>query len=76
MWTCGNPLQLSSTSSTLMVQFSQIISLRVLEQLIETKGVREVMAALSAKGPHVSDAEEVEILSLRRLCSLQLSWIP
>ena len=34
------------------------------------------MASLSAKGPHVSDAEEVEILSLRRLCFLQLSWIP
>ena len=76
MWTCGNPLQLSSTSSTLMVQFSQIIILRVLEHLIETKGVREVMAALNAKGPYVSDAEEVEILSLRRLCCLQLSWIP
>nr|POF07393.1 hypothetical protein CFP56_37460 [Quercus suber] len=36
----------------------------------------EVMAALSAKGPHVSDAKELEILSLRRLCFLQLSWIP
>ena len=45
-----------------MVQFSQIIILRVLEQLIETKGVREVMGALSAKGSHVSDAEEVEII--------------